>query len=96
MSESTVQKYLIAEVKKLGGLAVKVECSSRRGWPDITMVLPNKPIFLVEVKSDTRKGRLSDHQKQVHTEIALLGDKVWIVESKTEVDQLLQHLQEQP
>lgn len=89
MSESTLQQYLIKKVKELGGLAVKVDCSSRRGWPDIILAMPNREIRLVEVKSDTGRGRLSDHQQSVHAELWELSHQVEVVESRAEVDHLL-------
>ena len=89
MSESTLQRYLIKKCKKLGGIAVKVDCKSIRGWPDITMVLPGREIRLVEVKSDTIKGVLSDPQIDRHAELAAIGIYVTVVETKEEVDRLL-------
>lgn len=89
MSESTLQQYLINNVKKLGGVAVKVNCSSIRGWPDLIMILPGREIRLVEVKSDSRKGVLSGHQIDRHAELQALGHPVSVVESKAEVNHLL-------
>ena len=68
---------------------MKVDCSSRRGWPDIILAMPAREIRLVEVKSDSGRGRLSDHQKTVHEELWALSHKVAVVESKAEVDDLL-------
>ena len=89
MSEATLQRYLIKKVKNLGGLALKMECSSRRGFPDLIVVLPNCWPVLVEMKSDTGRGRLSEHQIRLHDELCELGTKVEVVSSKAEVDALL-------
>ena len=89
MSESTLQQYLIKNVNKLGGVAVKVDCRSIRGWPDLIVIQPGREIRLVEVKSDTRKGVLSGHQLDRHAELLALGHPVSVVETKEEVDRLL-------
>ena len=89
MSEATVQQYLIKKVKINGGLAVKVDCKSRRGWPDIIMIRPGREPALVEVKTDEGTGRLSSHQVSTHKEINGMGTPVWVVSTKDEVDSLL-------
>jgi hypothetical protein len=95
MSEKTVQQYLINECKYFGGVAVKVECSSIRGWMDMNVVLPwpNNPegatIDLVECKSDTGKGVLSDQQIDRHAELLAMGYTVPVLSSKLDVDTFL-------
>ena len=89
MSESNVQKYLIKECKKIGGIAVKVDCTSRRGWPDMIMIRTDREPALVEVKSDSGLGRLSDAQIMLHDKLRSMGTPVWVVSSKAEVDDLL-------
>jgi hypothetical protein len=96
MSEKTVQDYLISECKHFGGVAVKVECSSIRGWMDMNVVLPNfgsdEPVTidLVECKSDTGRGRLSDQQIDRHAELLAMGYTVPVLSSKLDIDKFLQ------
>jgi hypothetical protein len=94
MSEKTVQDYLIQECKHFGGVAVKVECSSIRGWMDMNVVLPARNLLfdqvnLVECKSDTGKGVLSGHQIDRHAELLAMGYTVPVLSSKLDVDKFL-------
>jgi len=75
MLESTLQSKFIRKVKELNlGIAVKVDSSSRRGWPDLVYVDWNGFVSLIEMKAD--HGKLSEHQKDLHGELLDLGCEV--------------------
>ena len=89
MLEKNLQRYFIQQVKKRDlGIAVKVDSSSRRGWPDLNYVNPIGEIRLIEMKSPT--GRLSLHQKELHDDLRLTClHIVKVLASKEEIDEYL-------
>ena len=62
--EKTLQQKVIQICKQHAILAVKVDSSSQRGWPDLTLLLPNGIVLFVELKTPT--GRLSKLQEHTH------------------------------
>ena len=58
MRESTLEKYLVAEVKKRGGKCLKLV--GYIGIPDRLILLPGGIVIFVELK--TKKGKLSPLQ----------------------------------
>ena len=88
MLESKVQSYFIDQVKSRGlGLAVKVDCATRRGWPDVVFVALDGDICLIEFKQDG--GRLTPHQYELHDELIALGADVLTIKGKAATDRLL-------
>ncbi len=83
MLEKNLQTYFINSVKTAGGLAFKVNCDGRRGFPDLVVILDGM-IRLVEMKQE--KGRLSMHQKRLHKELAEQGVQVSVINSKQAAD----------
>ena len=87
MLERDLQKYFLKRCSARGWFAVKTDSSSRRGWPDITLVQTGGVIQLVELK--TLSGCLSVHQKRVHAEIVALGGVVHVLSGREAVDHFL-------
>lgn len=88
MSERTLQSYFIKEVKKRAlGIAVKVDCSSRRGWPDLVLVHKGGEPKLIEMK--TASGKLSFHQVEVHEMLSSFGTSVVVLSGIDEVEKFL-------
>jgi hypothetical protein len=52
MTEKYYEKKLVSEVKKLGGLALKIYCASITGFPDRLIILRGTPMCFVEVKGE--------------------------------------------
>lgn len=71
--ESRLQARMIDEVRERGGIAYKLTCSGRKGFPDLLILFRGSCTF-VEVK--TNKGRLLRIQEYVHNEIARFGGEV--------------------
>lgn len=87
-TEKSLQDFILREFKKLGCSGDKVESKSRRGFPDL-FIRTRKNSLLIEVKSPTGKGSLSKHQVNIIEELRALGQQVFVVESKEEVEMLL-------
>jgi len=87
MKESAIEQYLVKRVRALGGEIRKVSWPGHRGAPDRFVMMPRKRCFWVELK--TTKGMLSLHQVREHTLMRLHGLKIFVVRSKSEVEDCL-------
>ena len=91
MLEKDIEKYLREQVKKMGGIAYKFTSPATRGVPD-RLVVFYKEVYFVEVKREGGVVRKLQEQKQ--EELRALGQKVYIVWSKTDVDAFLELVKE--
>lgn len=87
MKENSVEKYLVAQVKKLGGVCVKLSTTHAKGIPDRLCVLPNIAPFLVELK--TANGKLSPIQELKIQQLQTLGAKVYVLNSYESINETL-------
>ena len=85
--EKDIERYLIFEVKKRGGLALKFISPGFTGVPDRIVMFPNGKIAFIEVK-DTGKD-LRPRQRYVKQQFENLGFKVEKLDSKQKVKELL-------
>ena len=90
MDEASLSRYLTFEVKKLGGLAVKVD-ASRRGWPDKIIIYKGVVCF-VELKSPSGRGVFSKLQLYMLDLLRCHNVNVWVVSSKDEVKEFIKWL----
>lgn len=91
MIEKQIEKYLTKKIKELKGLCLKFESPGYTGVPDRIIILKNKPVAFVELKRPIG-GRYSARQKLVEREFNKLGQKVYKVKNKDEVDKLVEEL----
>ncbi len=77
-------------IERIGGICLKLEVRGRRGWPDRICVVPGA-MFFVEVKRPVG-GRLSELQKLRIRELERLGVKVFIVSTRSRVDDLIKEI----
>lgn len=78
-SEADIERRLVAEVRKAGGLCLKFTSPSTRGVPDRIVLLPGGVMVFVELKAPGRKPtRL---QRIMHERIRALGFRVAVVDS---------------
>ncbi len=64
--ESTIEKYLVTEVKKSDGIAYKFLSPGRRAVPDRLVLLPGGRAVFVECKAPGEKPRpeqLREHER---------------------------------
>lgn len=88
MNEKTLEKKIVAEVKRLGGKALKFYCLSFTGMPDRIILLPGARVFFAEIKT-TGKG-LSPRQRIVHRWLKSLGFVVRLIDSNESLQELLE------
>lgn len=84
--EALIQAWFIDEVRNRGGVAYKLTCAGRKGFPDV-LVLYRGTCTFVEIK--TERGRLQRIQEYVHNEIARYGGEVVTVFGKGPATELL-------
>ncbi|MBI6549912.1 VRR-NUC domain-containing protein [Xenorhabdus lircayensis] len=78
--EDVIERHLVNEVKKLGGIAYKFVSPGRRGVPDRVVVLPNGRVVFVECKAPGEKPR--PDQLREHERLRALGQTVVVLDSK--------------
>lgn len=61
MKESDIEKWLVSQIKTLGGFADKFTSPGNPGVPDRIIVMPGGRVIFVELKTEI--GRLSGIQK---------------------------------
>ena len=88
MSEKEIENYLIRKIKNKKGVAYKFTSPGNSGVPDRLCLLPNGKIFFVELKSPGKKPRAL--QVNQITKIMSLGQRVYVVDSKEKVDEVLE------
>ena len=91
ISEKQIEKYLVKKIKEFTGFCLKFESKGYTGVPDRIIILKNKPIVFVELKRPV-VGRYSARQKLVERDFNKLGQKVYKVKNKEEVDKLVEEL----
>ena len=87
MLESTLQKQCITHCKQVGAFAVKVDSTSSRGWPDLTVVLPNGVVLFVELK--TKTGVVSAMQQRMINKLERNRANVYVIRSIDEFKKLI-------
>lgn len=90
MKESTIEKYFVAQVKAIGGMAYKFTSPAHRGVADRVVCLPNGQTWFVELKAPG--GRLSELQKIFQSDMALLRQNYACLWSKEHVDEFIKTL----
>lgn len=89
MRESAVDRYLVDEVTKAGGWALKIPTSYISGLPDRLILLRGRAFFC-EIKAPGEKAR--PLQRAVHAKLSSCGFTVAILDSKTKIDSYLNDL----
>lgn len=88
--EKIVEKYLVNEIERLGGLCVKFPPLFFRGFPDRIVLLPGAVIAFVETKDTGKKPR--PIQERVHAKLRKLGFRIEVIDSKEGVDNFIMTL----
>ena len=91
VSEKKLQSYLMDRAKMHNIYCRKVMAVGRTGFPDLFLA-KNGRVILIEVKSPTGKGRLSQKQIVEIERIQNAGLKVFVVEKFSEVDKVFQQI----
>lgn len=79
MLERTIELKFVKEVKKNGGIALKLVCPGFIGMPDRLVLMPHGKMFFAEMKAPGQKPR--PVQVKRHEMLRNLGFKVYVVDS---------------
>ena len=90
MREKVVEKQLIDEVKKRGGICEKW-ISGSSGWPDRIVILPDGKFAFVEVKAPGKKPRAL--QVYRHRQLEKLKMRVYVLDSTSKIGEILDEIQ---
>ena len=89
MREREIEKHLIDEVKRRGGLCEKW-ISGTAGWPDRLVLLPDGVCAFVEVKAPNKKPR--PLQKARHRLLKKLGFKVYVLDDAEQIGGIIDEI----
>ena len=89
--ENEVEGHLRRRVEKVGGICVKFLPDFARGFPDRIVLLPGGVLVWVETKRP-QGGVLSPVQRVQHVLLRRLGQRVEVVWTKDQADDLIDSL----
>jgi len=81
--EKTLEKKLVAHIKKRGGLCLKLLPFSYAGLPDRLCLLPGGRVVFCEIKETGKK--LSPLQGVVFDKLAALNIEVYLIDSTQKI-----------
>lgn len=90
MQESEVERYLVKQVKRNGGWALKLVSPGVSGVPDRLVLMPMGWLVFVEVKRPG--GTPRPLQAAVHRRLKGLGFDVITIDCKEDVDDLMDYI----
>ena len=91
MRESAVERKLVAEVKKRGGLAVKFVSPGLDGVPDRLVLFPGGKMAFVELKAPGKNMR--PIQERRARQLTALGFRVYCVDNNEMIGGVLDEIQ---
>ena len=91
MLEQEIEKFLVREVKKLGGISFKFISPGNAGVPDRIVILPIGKVIFVELKTD--KGKLTKLQEVQIKKISDLGADARVLRGIEGVKEFINEIQ---
>ena len=91
MREKQIEKKLITEVKKRGGICPKWVSPGFDGVPDRIVLLPHGKFAFVEVKAPGEKPR--PLQVSRHNLLRRLGFRVYVLDNESEIGGMIDEIQ---
>ncbi|MBS6475370.1 MAG: VRR-NUC domain-containing protein [Clostridiales bacterium] len=93
MLETEIERRMVQEVKKRGGLCYKFVSPSNPGVPDRIIITPEARVIFVELKTEI--GRLSNLQKWQRDEMRKRGADVRVIKgwdaAKALIEEVMPH-----
>ena len=87
MLEKEIEKRLVTEVKRNGGIALKFTSPGFDGMPDRIILMKKGRVSFVEVKAPGKKPR--PLQLQRHDMLRKLGFKVYVLDNVNEIARII-------
>lgn len=85
--EAKLQAKIIEKCKEYGILAFKTVAVGRRGFPDLTLILPGGVVVFIELK--TKTGKLRPNQIIIRDKLLKQGANIHVIRSVEEFTALL-------
>lgn len=85
--ESDIEKRLVREIKRLGGIAYKFVSPGNAGVPDRVICFPGGSTWFVELKTET--GKLTALQQTQIKRLRSLGQNVVVLYGRSQVDKFI-------
>ena len=90
MREQRIERLLVQQVSKLGGLALKFVSPGMAGVPDRLLLFPGGKAVFVETKAPGKKPRpLQLHR---HEQLRALGFRVFVIDEMKQIREVLDDL----
>ena len=90
MREQRIERQLVRQVSKLGGLALKFVSPGMAGVPDRLLLFPGGKAVFVETKAPGKKPRpLQLHR---HEQLRALGFRVYVIDEMKQIREVLDDL----
>lgn len=98
--EGIIQTYAQEQLKKRGCLVRKISYESRRGCPDLLVLVPERGMPWMELRQETlfleikkdEQTKPDPHQQREHERMVAVGADVRTIGSKAQVDELVKEL----
>ncbi len=91
MRESEIERALVKEVRKRGGISPKFVSPGTAGMPDRLVLLPDARLSFVELKAPRKRMRpLQEKRKR---QLEALGYKVYCIDEAGEIEEVLDAIQ---
>ena len=90
-AEREIERYLCEQITALGGQTRKLKYQGHAGAPDRLVIIPAVGVFFVELKADRAGAQLSALQKREIGVLARAGARVFIINSKSGVDDFIKN-----
>lgn len=87
VSEKAIEKYLVQEVKAIGGICLKYSNANMVGYPDRVVCLHGGKVVWVELKSKGKKP--TKIQTIRRNELVSMGHEVYTIDNKQMIDELI-------
>lgn len=87
--ETAIEDRCVAKVQALGGMALKLAIPGVRGFPDRSVLLPDRRVFFLETKR-LKTGRVSAQQHRWRALLDRLGFDTYFVDNDDEFDSILE------
>lgn len=89
VSEKAIEKYLVEQVKAIGGICLKYSNANMVGYPDRLVCLHGGKVVWVELKSRGKKPTKIQTIRQ--SELASMGHEVYTIDNKKAIDELIKN-----
>jgi hypothetical protein len=93
MRESTLERRLVREIEKIGGLAPKWTSPGNRGVPDRIVILPNGLTVYIEMKAPGKP--LAPLQERWKRKLQRLGHRHYKIDSNEDIDRFINEVSSQ-